>query len=130
MSKRGQQATFRTAKRSARLARTVPVLFCGDDFTDIGVDYSARVTEDYETPQGRFTGEISWVRIDIGNDARSDPGGMEEAAGQAVIAMLDKQLSIRLTCRRLARVVRRRRDRMSNVLFAQIVHNFCTGVRT
>jgi hypothetical protein len=35
--------------------------------------------EDYETPQGHFTGEISWVRIDIGKEAFSDPAGMEEA---------------------------------------------------
>jgi hypothetical protein len=37
------------------------------------------VTEDYETRQGHFTGEISWVRIDIGNETFSDPSGLEEA---------------------------------------------------
>jgi len=68
----------------ARIARTVPFLFSADDFTDIGKDYGAPVTEDYETPQGHFTGEISWVRIDIGNEAFSDPAGLEEAlAGRA-----------------------------------------------
>ena len=63
----------------ARLARTVPFIFSSDDFTDIGIDYGAPVTEDYETPLGRFAGEISWVRIDIGNEAFSDPAGLEEA---------------------------------------------------
>ena len=68
----------------ARLPRTVPFLFSADDFMDIGKDYGAPVTEDYETPHGRFTGEISWVRIDIGKDAFEDPAGMEHAlAGRA-----------------------------------------------
>ena len=63
----------------ARLARTVPFIFSGDDFMDIGIDYGAPVTEDYKTPQGRFTGEIAWVRINIGKEAFSDPAGLEEA---------------------------------------------------
>ena len=45
----------------ARVERTVPFLFSADDFTDIGKDYGAPVTEDYETPHERFTGTINWV---------------------------------------------------------------------
>jgi hypothetical protein len=68
----------------ARLERTAPFIFSGDDFTDIGIDYGAPVTEDYDTPQGRFTGAIYWVRIDIGKDALVDPAGEERAlAGRA-----------------------------------------------
>jgi arylsulfatase A-like enzyme len=63
----------------AKLVRTVPFIFSSDDFTDIGKDYGAPVTEDYETPHGRFTGTINWVRIDIGKDAFDDPAGLEEA---------------------------------------------------
>jgi arylsulfatase len=63
----------------ARLARTVPFLFSADDFTDVGIDYGAPVTEDYDTPFGRFSGEIAWVRIDVGKEAFSDPAGLEEA---------------------------------------------------
>jgi arylsulfatase len=63
----------------ARLTRTVPFVFSADDFADIGKDYGAPVTEDYETPHGRFTGTINWVRIDIGKEAFSDPSGLEEA---------------------------------------------------
>jgi len=63
----------------ARLARTVPFVFSADDFTDIGKDYGAPVTEDYETPHGRFTGEVAWVRIDIGKDAFDDSAGKENA---------------------------------------------------
>ena len=60
-----------------RVERTVPFLFSADDFTDIGKDYGASVTEDYATPHGRFTGTINWVRIDIGKDAFDDPAGQE-----------------------------------------------------
>ena len=50
-----------------------------DDFTDIGKGYGALVTEDYNTPHGKFTGEISWVRIDIGNDTFEDAAGKQAA---------------------------------------------------
>jgi Sulfatase len=63
----------------ARTDRTVPFLFSADDLMDIGKDTGAPVTEDYETPQGRFTGNIAWVRIDIGKDAFEDAVGMDEA---------------------------------------------------
>jgi arylsulfatase len=63
----------------ARIDRTVPFLFSADDLMDIGRDTGSPVTEDYDTPQGRFTGNIAWVRIDIGKDAFEDGAGMEEA---------------------------------------------------
>jgi hypothetical protein len=63
----------------ARIDRTVPFLFSADDLMDIGRDTGSPVTEDYETPQGRFTGNIAWVRIDIGKDAFEDAVGMDEA---------------------------------------------------
>ena len=67
-----------------RIDKTVPFMFSADDLMDIGKDTGAPVTEDYETPQGRFTGAIAWVRIDIGKDAFQDPAGLEEAlAGRA-----------------------------------------------
>jgi hypothetical protein len=45
----------------------------------MGIDNGAPVTEDYETLFGRFTGEISWVRIGVGKDVFEDAAG-EEAA--------------------------------------------------
>ena len=63
----------------ARLERTIPFLFSADDFTDIGKDFGAPVTEDYDTPHGQFTGDVAWVRLDIGKDAFQDAAGMEEA---------------------------------------------------
>jgi hypothetical protein len=63
----------------ARIDRTVPLIFSADDLMDIGKDTDALVTEDYKIRQGRFTGNIAWVRIDIGNDAFEDAVGMDEA---------------------------------------------------
>lgn len=59
-----------------------------DDFTDIGKGYGALVTEDYNTPHGKFTGEISWVRIDIGKthskmQRESKPRWLGEGAYEA-----------------------------------------------
>jgi arylsulfatase len=61
----------------ARLSRTAPFLF--GEGTDVGLDNGSPVTEDYEKPFGRFTGEISWVRIDIGKEVFEDAVGEEEA---------------------------------------------------
>ncbi len=63
----------------AGLAWTVPFMFSADEFTDVGVDYGTPVTEDYETPRGCFTGEISWVRIDIGKEDFTDFDGLGKA---------------------------------------------------
>jgi arylsulfatase len=63
----------------ARLSRTTPFIFSANDLTDIGIDHGAPVTEDYETPFGRFTGEISWVRIDIDKEVFVDAAGDEMA---------------------------------------------------
>jgi hypothetical protein len=63
----------------ARIDRTVPFIFSADDLLDIGKDTGAPVTEDYDTPEGCFTGNSAWVRIDIGKDAFEDSAGMEEA---------------------------------------------------
>jgi hypothetical protein len=49
----------------------VPFIVSTDDLMDIG----APVTEEYETPQGRFTGNIAWVQVNIGKDAFGDAAG-------------------------------------------------------
>jgi hypothetical protein len=58
-----------------RLEHTVPFQFSLDDPMDIGRDSGAPVTDDYGTPNGVFTGMIALVRVDIGNEAFSDPDG-------------------------------------------------------
>jgi arylsulfatase len=62
-----------------RIDQTVPFIFSADDFMDIGKDTGTPVTEDYETPQGYFTGEIAWVRIDLGMDVYEDAAGQVQA---------------------------------------------------
>jgi len=62
-----------------RIENTVPFLFSADDFTDIGKDSGAPVTEDYTTYQGVFTGTIKWVKINIGSEVNDDPVGKEHA---------------------------------------------------
>jgi hypothetical protein len=45
----------------ARVEKTVPFIFSGDDFMDIGEDSGVQVTEKYGTPKGCFNGKINWV---------------------------------------------------------------------
>jgi arylsulfatase len=48
-----------------RLDGTVPLIFSGDETTDLGQDTGTPVTDDFG-PAGRtFTGKIDWVQIDI-----------------------------------------------------------------
>jgi arylsulfatase A-like enzyme len=52
-----------------RVDATVPMLFSGDETTDLGVDKASPVSDDY-TPEGsRFSGTVRWVRIDLGGDS-------------------------------------------------------------
>jgi IstB-like ATP binding protein len=62
-----------------RIDRTVPFIVSTDDPMDVGKDTDAPVAEEYETPQGRFMGNIAWVRVDIGKGAFGDAAGMDEA---------------------------------------------------
>jgi hypothetical protein len=62
-----------------RVEHTVPFIFSGDDFMDIGEDTGSPVVEDYDTPGGCFTGEIAWVRMEIGADAHTDEHGQHLA---------------------------------------------------
>jgi arylsulfatase A-like enzyme len=64
----------------ARIDKTVPFVFSADDFMDIGRDGGAPVTDDYETPNGRFMGKVNWVRMEIGADVHEDPDGRQRAA--------------------------------------------------
>jgi arylsulfatase len=48
-----------------RLDATVPMIFSGDETTDLGQDTGTPVTDDFG-PEGRaFNGRIAWVQIDI-----------------------------------------------------------------
>jgi arylsulfatase len=48
-----------------RVEATVPMLFSGDETTDVGSDSATPVSDDYGTKDSEFTGRVRWVQIDI-----------------------------------------------------------------
>jgi hypothetical protein len=59
------------------VAATAAMIFSADDTCDVGKEDGALVAEDYPVPNA-FTGEVSWVEIDVGEaavdaDHRLDP---------------------------------------------------------
>jgi arylsulfatase A-like enzyme len=49
-----------------RLDGTVPLVFSGDETTDLGNDTGTPVTDDFGSTGRPFTGRIEWVELDIG----------------------------------------------------------------
>ncbi len=67
-----------------RVDGTQPMIFSGDETTDVGSDTATPVSDDYSPRTSTFTGRIRWVQIDLGDGRRGrrsliTPGG--EAAG-------------------------------------------------
>ncbi|MGH2583555.1 MAG: arylsulfatase [Dehalococcoidia bacterium] len=56
---------------SGRVERTHIVQFSFDETTDVGQDTDSPVTDDYPARDNAFTGEIKWIRIDLGEDDHS-----------------------------------------------------------
>ena len=52
-----------------RVDATVPMLFSGDETTDVGSDLHTPVSDDYSPHDNHFSGRIDWVQIDLGDDA-------------------------------------------------------------
>jgi arylsulfatase A-like enzyme len=48
---------------------TVPMAFSADETTDIGSDTATPVTDDFVAGETEFNGRVSWVEIDLGEDA-------------------------------------------------------------
>jgi arylsulfatase len=53
-----------------RVERTVPMIFSGDETTDVGRDTATPVTSDYTRQNSVFNGKINWVQIDVGEDSQ------------------------------------------------------------
>jgi arylsulfatase A-like enzyme len=53
---------------TGRVAATQPMIFSGDETTDIGYEGGTTVVPDYTALTSRFTGKIKWVQIDLGDD--------------------------------------------------------------
>ena len=52
-----------------RVEATVPLIFSGDETADVGRDTASPVSPDYDGESSVFTGTVSWVQIDLGEDA-------------------------------------------------------------
>ncbi|HEV2919001.1 MAG TPA: arylsulfatase, partial [Actinomycetota bacterium] len=52
-----------------RVDATVPMLFSGDETTDVGSDSATPVSDDYGPKTSAFSGRVRWVEIDLGEDA-------------------------------------------------------------
>ncbi|HEX2361911.1 MAG TPA: sulfatase-like hydrolase/transferase, partial [Jiangellaceae bacterium] len=52
-----------------RVDGTQPLIFSGDETTDVGSDSATPVSDDYNPQNSAFTGRIRWVQIDLGEDA-------------------------------------------------------------
>jgi len=50
---------------NGRIGATVPLLFSGDETTDLGSDTATPVSDDYGIRGSEFTGRIRWVQLDI-----------------------------------------------------------------
>jgi arylsulfatase A-like enzyme len=53
---------------SGRVDRTIPMGFSADEACDVGMDTGSPASPDYGAGNNRFTGEIAWVQLDIGDD--------------------------------------------------------------
>jgi hypothetical protein len=52
-----------------RVDATEPMMFSGDETTDVGSDTATPVSDDYGPRGSEFTGQVRWVQIDLGDDA-------------------------------------------------------------
>ena len=52
-----------------RVDATVPMIFSGDETTDLGSDSATPVSDDHGPKETEFTGRVKWVEIDLGEDA-------------------------------------------------------------
>ena len=54
---------------AGRVAVTEPMMFSGDETTDVGSDSATPVSDDYGTQDSAFNGRVRWVQLDLGADA-------------------------------------------------------------
>jgi sulfatase-like protein len=50
---------------AGRVAATQPLIFSGDETTDVGSDSATPVSDDYGPKDSAFTGRVRWVQLDI-----------------------------------------------------------------
>jgi arylsulfatase len=69
-----------------RVEATVPLIFSGDETTDLGQDSASPVTDDYTPEQSVFTGTVNWVQIDV-DEAAQDAGHLVSPEERLRVAM-------------------------------------------
>jgi arylsulfatase A-like enzyme len=55
---------------AGRVERTQPMMYSSDEACDVGFDSGSPVSPDYGPTGNKFTGEIDWVQIDLGDDSQ------------------------------------------------------------
>jgi hypothetical protein len=69
-----------------RLEVSQPLVFSGDETTDVGIDTGTCVSDDYGATDNGFTGKVEWVQIDV-DDAAEDLDHLISAEDRWRIAM-------------------------------------------
>jgi arylsulfatase A-like enzyme len=69
-----------------RVEATVPMLFSGDETTDVGSDTATPVSDDYGSRESEFTGRVRWVQLDI-DEAAEDVDHLISPEERLQIAM-------------------------------------------
>ena len=67
LAKGGTAALFvdGTQVGEGRVDATVPMLFSGDETTDVGSDTGTAVSDDYRPETSAFSGRVRWVQLDV-----------------------------------------------------------------
>jgi hypothetical protein len=73
LGKGGDLTLYIDGKRTGRgrVEATVPMIFSGDETTDVGSDGGTPVSDDYGAQDNEFTGTVEWVQIDIDDAAEN-----------------------------------------------------------
>ena len=69
-----------------RVQATVPMMFSGDETTDLAADTASPVSDDYTSHGSRFTGTVNWVQLDI-DEAAEDLDHLITPEERLTIAM-------------------------------------------
>jgi arylsulfatase len=73
LGKGGQADLYVDGEKVAtgRVEATTPLVFSGDETTDLGDDTATPVSDDYAVGDRRFTGKVEWVQVDVEGAAAS-----------------------------------------------------------
>jgi hypothetical protein len=71
LGKGAEITLFEDGKEVARgrIEATHPILFSADETAEVGFDAGSQVSDRYSDSDSRFTGDIEWVQIDLGDDS-------------------------------------------------------------